>query len=98
MPWYPQVHKNRTAKPIERVQTGIRIKKRVLKVLKGLADQIDITLAGLRESIELPCFEGKRVISQQTLLKTEQLKAVYELDPTASDSHGMRETAVPQSS
>ena len=34
-------------KMIERVQTGIRIEKRLLKVLKGLAEHLDISLAEL---------------------------------------------------
>lgn len=84
--------------PIERVQTGIRIEKRLVKVLKGLAEQLDMRLADLLEGMALHCFEGKQPFSQQTLLKIEQLKAVYDLDPTASDGPILQETDVPQSS
>jgi hypothetical protein len=44
---------------IERVQTGVRIEKRILKVLKGLAEYFDITLGDLLEGIVLHAFEAK---------------------------------------
>ena len=46
-------------KKIERVQTGIRFEKRALKVLKALAEYLDITLGDLMEGIVLHSFEGK---------------------------------------
>ena len=48
---------------IERVQTGIRIEKRLLKVLKGLAEVLDISLGDLLEGIVLHAFEGKAPFS-----------------------------------
>src|SRR5210317_408153 len=45
-------------KTVERVQTGIRIEKRMLKVLKGLAECLDITLGDLVEGIVLHAFPG----------------------------------------
>ena len=79
-------------KTIERVQTGIRIEKRLLKVLKGLAEHLDISLAELIEGMSLHCFEGKPPFSDETLGKIAQLKSVYDLDLTASDSHNTQET------
>src|SRR5262249_32932487 len=46
-------------KSIERVQSGIRIEKRTLKVLKGLAEYHDLSLGDLLEGIVLHAFEGK---------------------------------------
>lgn len=78
-------------KPIERVQTGLRLEKRLLKVLKGLAEHLDISVAELVEAMALHAFEGKAPFSEATRGKIEQLKAVYDLDLTAADSHGFGE-------
>ena len=79
------------SKTIERVQTGVRIEKRLLKVLKGLSEHLDISLGDLIEGMSLHCFENKPPFSQNTLKKIEQLKRVYELDLNVSDSHSLRE-------
>ncbi len=82
-------------KQIERVQTGLRLEKRLLKVLKGLAEHLEIPVAELIEGIALHAFEGKAPFSPETLAKIEGLKAVYELDLTAADSHRLREGDAP---
>jgi hypothetical protein len=82
------------AKTIERVQTGVRLEKRILKVLKGLAEQLDISMGDLVEGMTLHCFEGKAPFSKDTLVKIEQLKQVYDLDLTAADSHRLNEKGV----
>lgn len=77
---------------IHRVQTGVRLEKRILKVLKGLAEQLDMSLGDLLEGMALHCFEGKvPPFSAATLKKIEQLKSVYDLDLTAADSHKLTE-------
>lgn len=78
-------------KKIERVQTGLRIEKRLLKVLKGLAEHLDLTVAEVIEGMALHAFEGKAPFSKETLGKIGQLKAVYDLDLDASDSHKLNE-------
>ncbi len=79
-------------KTIVRVQTGVRIEKRILKVLKGLAEQLDISLGDLLEGMALHCFEGKvPPFSKETLKKIDQLKEVYDLELTAVDSHKLNE-------
>ena len=83
-------------KVIERVQTGIRIEKRLLKVLKGLAEHLDISLAELIEGMSLHCFENKAPFSDETLGKIAQLKSVYDLDLDASDSHALQEAGEPR--
>jgi hypothetical protein len=72
---------------IERVQTGVRIEKRMLKVLKALAEHFDITVGDLLEGIVLHAFEGKTVFEPDTLKLIQILKNVYKMDYDASASH-----------
>ena len=76
---------------IERVQTGVRLEKRLLKVLKALAELKDMSLGDLLEGIVLHAFEGKSAFSGETLAQIESLKTVYGLDLTADDSHRIEE-------
>ena len=76
---------------VERVQTGVRLEKRLLKVLKGLAELKDLSLGDLLEGIVLHAFEGKSAFSAETLREIEQLKKVYGLQLKASDSHRLKE-------
>ncbi|EAV43625.1 hypothetical protein SIAM614_03071 [Stappia aggregata IAM 12614] len=78
-------------KSIERVQTGVRLEKRLLKVLKGLAEHLDISLGDLIEGMALHAFENKPPFSDETLDKIRQLKSVYDLDLSAVDSHKLRD-------
>jgi hypothetical protein len=71
----------------ERVQTGLRIERNVLKVLKALAEYLDLSLGDLVEGIALHAFEGKTPFTPETLAKVEQLKDVYGLTLTAADAH-----------
>ncbi len=80
-----------TAKRVERVQTGVRIEKRILKVLKALAEVHDITLGDLLEGIVLHAFEGKAPFGDDSLAKIRSLKEVYGLDLGAEDSHQLSE-------
>jgi len=75
------------------VQTGVRIEKRILLVLKGLAGTLDLSLGDLLEGIVLHAFAGKAPFSPETLAKIEALKQVYGLDLGAEDSHRLRESA-----
>ena len=76
---------------VQRVQTGVRIEKRLLKVLKALAEVHDISLGDLLEGIVLHAFEGKAPFSRDTLGKIADLKRIYGLDLDASDAHRLRE-------
>ena len=78
-------------KTIERAQTGVRIEKRLLKVLKALAEYLDMSLGDLLEGIVLHTFEDKAPFSKETLAKIEQLREVYGLDLVAADSHKLEE-------
>ena len=76
---------------IERTQTGVRIEKRILKVLKGFAAYHDISLGDLIEGLVLHAFEGKAPFSEKSLKKIEEFKKVYNLDLTSEDSHKLQE-------
>ena len=76
---------------VQRVQTGVRVEKRLLKVMKATAEYCDLSLGDLLEGIVLHAFDGKCPFSEQTLAKVESLKKVYGLDLTAEDSHKLQE-------
>ncbi|MCP4768312.1 MAG: hypothetical protein GY875_18845 [Gammaproteobacteria bacterium] len=78
-------------KKIERIQTGVRIEKRVLKVLKAIAARNEIGLGDLIEGIVLHSFEGKPPFGAETLAFIEQMRSAYGLDLTAADSHNLTE-------
>lgn len=78
---------------VERVQTGVRIEKRILKVLKALAEYHDITLGDLLEGIVLHAFEGKAPhFSEESLERIKDLKRIYGLDLTSEDAHKLTES------
>jgi hypothetical protein len=76
---------------IQRVQTGVRMERRILKVLKALAEYKNMTLGDLLEGIVLHAFDGKVPFSAETLRKVAELKAIYELDLDAHASHRLKE-------
>ena len=78
-------------KTVTRTQTGVRLESGLLKVLKALATELDLSLGDLLEGIVLHAFEGKAPFSAATLRKIKTLKTVYGLDLTAADSHRLRE-------
>ena len=78
-------------KKIERVQTGVRIEKRILKVLKAIATHHEMTLGDLIEGIVLYSFEGKPPFGPDTITVIEKMKEIYGLDLTAADSHKLSE-------
>jgi hypothetical protein len=78
-------------KTIERIQTGVRMERRTLKVLKALAEYLGLSLGDLLEGIVLHAFEGKSPFSEETLKQIGRLKEVYGLDLVASDAHSLRE-------
>ena len=72
---------------VERTQTGVRIEKRILKVLKALAEYLDMSLGDLLEGIVLLAFEGKEPFSERLLGKIDEIKKVYELELTSEHAH-----------
>ncbi len=76
---------------VERVQTGVRIEKRILKVMKALAEYHDLTLGDLIEGIVLHAFEGKSPFGPESLKLIAELKKLYHLDLDSSASHKLIE-------
>ena len=76
---------------VERVQTGVRIEKRMLKVLKALAEYFDLSLGDLLEGIILHAFEGKCAFDAYALQRIEALKKIYDRDYDARASHRLTE-------
>lgn len=73
---------------VDRIQTGLRMDRALQKVLKGLAEFKDMSLADLVEGLLLHAIEGKAGITDEaTLAAVDQLRGVYGLSLTATDSH-----------
>ena len=71
----------------ERVQTGVRLEKRLMKVLKGLAEYHDVPLCELMEIMFLKALEGdcSHISGTGCREQIEKLKEVYGLDYTFDD-------------
>lgn len=76
---------------VERTQTGVRMEKRLLKVLKALADYLDLSLGDLLEGIVLHAFDGKCAFGKENLHLIGELKRIYGLQLNASASHRLKE-------
>ena len=79
---------------VERIQTGVRMEKRILKVLKALAEYHDLTLGDLLEGIVLHAFDGERAFGPPSLQRIRDLKKFYHLDLNSSASHRLIEVRV----
>jgi len=76
---------------VERVQTGVRMEKRMLKVLKAIAEYHDISLGDLLEGIVLHAFEGRSPFEAESIERIDALKKIYEMDYGASAAHTFTE-------
>jgi hypothetical protein len=76
---------------VERVQTGVRMEKRLVKVLKGLAEYYDLSLGDLLEGIVLHAFEGKSPFEEASLARIRELKHFYGLSLGSAASHRLTE-------
>ena len=76
---------------VERVQTGVRLEKRLLKVLKAFAEYHDLTLGDLLEGIVLHAFDGKTPFTQASLNRIKDLKKFYGLELDSRASHRLKE-------
>ena len=72
---------------VKRVQTGVRLEQRMLKVLKAVAELYDLSLGDLLEGIVLHAFEGKSPFDGQAQQHIEALKQIYGMDYDARASH-----------
>ncbi len=92
VPWYIGTMIKESKFVVERVQTGVRMEKRILKVLKGFAEYHDLTLGDLLEGIVLHAFDGKAPFSAESLARIRELKKFYGLDLDSRASHHLTES------
>lgn len=78
-------------KKIERMQTGLRLEKRMVKVLKGTAEYLDMSMSELVECMALHAFDGKLVFGEETRAKIVALREVYDMTLTSEDAHSFEE-------
>lgn len=78
---------------IERIQTGVRMERRLVKVLKALAEHKDMSLGDLLEGVVLHAFEGKSPFGPETLKLIAEFKRLYSLDLDARSSHRLKEAS-----
>ena len=76
---------------VERTQLGVRMEKRLVKVLKALAELHDMSLGDLLEGIVLNAFEGTSPFGDSAIEKINQLKAIYGVDYDSSAGHNFVE-------
>ena len=76
---------------IERVQTGVRMEKRLLKVLKALAEYHDLSLGDLLEGIVLYAFDGKLPFDEASRKTIAEFKRIYHLNLDSQASHQLQE-------
>ncbi len=91
VPWYTGTQMSDDRIPVERVQTGVRMEKRLLKVLKAFAEYRDLTLGDLLEGIVLHAFDGKLPFSRASLDRIRELKKFYDLELDSRHSHRLQE-------
>ena len=72
---------NQPSHIVERVPTGVRIEKRLLKSFsRSLAAYHELSLGDLLEGIVLHAFDGKCPFSADSLARIRELKKLYGLD------------------
>ena len=76
---------------VQRTQTGVRLETRMLKVMKALAEYLDMSLGDLIEGIVLHAFEGKSAFSKDSLQRIADLKKIYALSLDSSHAHRLSE-------
>jgi hypothetical protein len=76
---------------VVRVQTAVRLEKRLLKVLKAFAEYHDLTLGDLLEGIVLHAFDGKAPFTRASLERIKDLKKFYGLELDSTSSHRLKE-------
>jgi hypothetical protein len=72
---------------VERVQTGVRIEKRLLKAMKALAEYHDLTLGDLIEGVVLHSFDGTFPFGAESLKRIAEFEQIYHLDLDSKASH-----------
>jgi hypothetical protein len=69
---------------LDRVQTGVRMERRVVKVLKAVAELRDISLGALLEALVFDAFAGRPPFDDGALAQVRELMRIYGLSPAAA--------------
>ncbi len=77
----------------DRVQTGVRMDRRMVKVLKALAELYDLSLGQLLEDLVRGAFTDRQPFSDTAWAQIAELMAIYGLDPAALDSSSAAEAS-----
>ena len=64
-----------------RVQTGIRLERRLMKVLKATAQLYDLSLGDFLEKVIHSTFAGRHPFSDAALAQIAELARIYGLEP-----------------
>ena len=80
---------------VTRIQTGVRMEKRLVKVLKALAEYHDLSLGDLLEGIVLHAFEGKAPFGPESMRRIAEFKKIYALDLRSANAHKLVEAQAP---
>jgi len=63
-----------------RDQTGVRMERRLVKVLKAVAELRDLSLGELLEELVQDAFSGRQYFEESTLPSIRELARIYGLD------------------
>ena len=79
---------------VERVQVGVRLEKRMVKVLKAVAEYFDVTLTDMLESIVLHSFEGggANAFTDDVIPKINEFKKIYGMNYGVHDNFKFSES------
>ena len=65
---------------MSREQLGVQMERRMAKVLRALAEYLDLTFGDILDAIVLYALENKPPFSSTTLEQIAQLKEIYGMD------------------
>jgi hypothetical protein len=65
---------------VDRVQTGVRMKRRLVKVLKAVAELRDLSLGELPEELVHDAFAGRDPFEESALPSIRELARIYGMD------------------
>jgi hypothetical protein len=74
------------AMDVNRVQTGVRLEKRLVKVLKALAELQDLSLGEFMENLVHRAFTGQQAFEEPALVQVRELMRIYGMDPSGLGS------------
>ena len=73
--------RSRKSKTPERIQTGVRLERNVVKVLKAVAADHEMSLGELLEAIVVHAFEGRNLFDRDALRRIRAFTRLYGLRP-----------------